>query len=84
MIVRMTGFEGKLVWQTDKPNGQPRRGLDVSRAKEYFGWSAQVPFEEGMRRTIEWFKENRDKDKVESVEASSRNRRPRTLRPCND
>ena len=61
MIVRMTGFEGKLVWQTDKPNGQPRRGLDVSRAREYLGWSAQVPFEEGMRRTIEWFKENRDK-----------------------
>ena len=61
MILKMTGFEGKLVWQTDKPNGQPRRGLDVSRAKEYFGWSAQVPFEEGMRRTIEWFKENRSK-----------------------
>ena len=63
MIVKMTGFEGTLAWQTDKPNGQPRRGLDVSRAKEYFGWSAQVPFEEGMRRTIEWFKANRDKIK---------------------
>src|SRR6266516_3210875 len=63
MIVRMTGFEGKLVWQTDKLNGQPRRGLDVSRATEYFGWSAQVPFEEGMRRTIEWFRENREKIK---------------------
>jgi GDP-L-fucose synthase len=61
MIVRMTGFEGRLVWQTDKPNGQPRRGLDVSRAKEYFGWSAQVPFEEGMRRTIDWYKANRKK-----------------------
>ena len=59
MIVKMTGFEGQLVWQTDKPNGQPRRGLDVSRAKDYFGWSAQVPFEEGMRRTIAWFKANR-------------------------
>lgn len=59
MIVRLIGFEGKLTWQTDKPNGQPRRGLDVSRAKQLFGWSAQVPFEEGMRRTIEWFKENR-------------------------
>jgi nucleoside-diphosphate-sugar epimerase len=59
----MTGFEGNLAWQTDKPNGQPRRGLDVSRAKEYFGWSAQVPFDEGMRRTIEWFKENREKIK---------------------
>jgi len=63
MTVKMTGFTGKLVWETDKPNGQPRRGLDVSRAKDYFGWSAQVPFEEGMRRTIEWFKANRDKVK---------------------
>ena len=63
MVIRLTGFEGKLVWDTEKPNGQPRRGLDVSRAKEYFGWQAQVPFEEGMRRTIEWFKENRDKIK---------------------
>ncbi|MBI5952000.1 MAG: GDP-L-fucose synthase [Chloroflexi bacterium] len=63
MIARMTGFTGKLVWQTDKPNGQPRRGLDVSRAKELFGWSAQVPFEEGMKRTIEWFKENKSKIK---------------------
>ena len=59
MIIKMTGFEGQLVWQTDKPNGQPRRGLDVSRAKDYFGWSAQVPFEEGMRRTIEWYRNNR-------------------------
>jgi len=63
MIVRMTGFEGTLAWQTDKPNGQPRRGLDVTRAKELFGWSAQVPFEEGMRRTIEWFKANRGRVK---------------------
>ena len=59
MIVKMTGFEGQLVWQMDKPNGQPRRGLDVSRAKDYFGWSAQVPFEEGIRRTIEWYRNNR-------------------------
>jgi GDP-L-fucose synthase len=61
MIVKMTDFQGKLIWQTEKPNGQPRRGLDVSRAKQLFGWSAQVPFDEGMRRTINWFKENRDK-----------------------
>ncbi len=63
MVIRLTGFEGKLVWDTSKPNGQPRRGLDVTRAKKYFGWQAQVPFEEGMRRTIEWFKENREKIK---------------------
>ncbi|RIK24786.1 MAG: GDP-fucose synthetase, partial [Anaerolineae bacterium] len=43
-----------------------RRGLDVTRARELFGWSAQVPFEEGMRRTIEWFKENRQR--IESRE----------------
>jgi GDP-L-fucose synthase len=63
LIVKMTGFNGTLAWQTDKPNGQPRRGLDVSRAKKLFGWSAQVPFEEGMRRTIEWFKANQNKIK---------------------
>ncbi len=59
MIVRLTGYGGKIVWQTDKPNGQPRRGLDVSRAREYFGWQARVPFEEGMRRTIEWYQTQR-------------------------
>ncbi|MBI3162835.1 MAG: GDP-L-fucose synthase [Chloroflexi bacterium] len=63
MIAKLTEFPGNIVWQTDKPNGQPRRGLDVSRAKELFGWNAQVPFEEGMKRTIEWFKANRDKIK---------------------
>jgi GDP-L-fucose synthase len=61
MIVRQTGYQGKLVWDTEKPNGQPRRGLDVSRARERFGWSAQVSFEEGVQRTIGWFKANRDK-----------------------
>ncbi|MEW5828382.1 MAG: GDP-L-fucose synthase [Chloroflexota bacterium] len=59
MIVRLTGFEGKLVWDTTKPNGQPRRGLDVSRANDYFGWQARTTFEEGLKNTIEWFKENR-------------------------
>ncbi|NCP88340.1 MAG: GDP-fucose synthetase [Anaerolineae bacterium CG_4_9_14_3_um_filter_57_17] len=61
MIIKMVGFDGKLVWDTEKPNGQPRRGLDVSRAKERFGWSAQTKFEDGMRRAIAWFKANRDK-----------------------
>jgi GDP-L-fucose synthase len=58
LIARLTGFEGEIIWDTSKPNGQPRRGLDVSRAKEYFGFEAQMPFEEGLRRTIEWFREN--------------------------
>jgi GDP-L-fucose synthase len=59
MIVRLTGFGGKLIWQTDKPNGQPRRGLDVSRAREYFGWEANMRFEDGIRRTIEWYETQR-------------------------
>jgi GDP-L-fucose synthase len=63
LVVKLTGFQGEIVWQTDKPNGQPRRALDVNRAKDYFGWTAQVPFEEGLRRTIEWFKENRTLDR---------------------
>ncbi len=57
-IARLTGFTGELVWDTSKPNGQPRRALDVSRAEAYFGFRAQTPFEEGLRRTIEWYKEN--------------------------
>jgi GDP-L-fucose synthase len=59
LIARQVGFEGELVWLTDKPNGQPRRGLDVSRAKERFGWQARMPFEEGIRRTIDWYREHR-------------------------
>ena len=59
LIARLTGYEGRLVWDTTKPNGQPRRGLDTSRAAEYFGWRASVPFEEGLRRTITWYRENR-------------------------
>jgi GDP-L-fucose synthase len=59
-VARLTGFEGQVVWDTTKPNGQPRRGLDTHRAKDYFGFEAQTPFEEGLKRTIEWFKENQD------------------------
>jgi GDP-L-fucose synthase len=55
MIARQTGFKGKLVWDTSKPNGQPRRGLDVSRAETLFGFRAETPFEKGLRQTIEWY-----------------------------
>lgn len=58
-IARLTGFSGELVWDTSKPNGQPRRGLDVKRAEQYFGFRAQMPFDEGLRRTIEWYQGNR-------------------------
>jgi GDP-L-fucose synthase len=59
LIVKLTGFDGELIWETDKPNGQPRRALDVSRARRYFGWQARTSFEEGIRRTIAWFQANR-------------------------
>jgi GDP-L-fucose synthase len=54
-IVRLTGFEGDLVWDLTKPNGQPRRMLDNSRALEQFGFSARTAFEEGLCRTVEWY-----------------------------
>jgi GDP-L-fucose synthase len=54
-IAKLTGFDGKIVWDTSKPNGQPRRALDVSRAEEFFGFRAQMPFEEGLQRTIDWY-----------------------------
>ncbi len=61
LIVHLTGFKGKLTWDTSKPNGQPRRCLDISRAEKYFGFNAQVKFEEGLNKTIEWYEHNRKK-----------------------
>ncbi|MCJ7701375.1 MAG: GDP-L-fucose synthase [Anaerolineales bacterium] len=61
LIARLTGFDGEIIWDTSKPNGQPRRALDVSRANDYFGFEAKMPFEEGLRRTIQWFRENQDR-----------------------
>lgn len=57
-ISRMCGFTGTIEWDTSKPNGQPRRCLDVSRAKELFGWEATVDIDTGLRDTYEWFMEN--------------------------
>ena len=60
LIIRLTGFEGALKWDTSKPNGQPRRGLDVTRAKQKIGWQAKMDFETGLKNTIEWYKANRN------------------------
>ena len=57
-IAALTGFRGKVVWDTSKPNGQPRRCLDVSRAAREFGWRAQTPFDEGLRATVAWYRED--------------------------
>lgn len=58
LVAKLTGFNGKIEWDSTKPDGQPRRCLDVERAKKLFGFSAKVGFEEGLHRTIAWAKEN--------------------------
>lgn len=54
-IVELTGFKGRLVWDDTKPDGQPRRSLDTSRAFERFGFRARIGFEQGLRETIDWY-----------------------------
>jgi GDP-L-fucose synthase len=60
VIARVSGFEGKINWDMARPDGQPRRCLDTERAGK-FGFSARVSFEEGLARTVQWYKENRDR-----------------------
>jgi len=62
IIARYTGFTGEIFWDTSRPDGQPRRGLDVSRAEREFGFRAEVPFEEGLKRTIEWYQKTLGKN----------------------
>lgn len=62
-IANLSGFSGQLRWNTDKPNGQPRRGLDTTRAYEKFGFRANMTFDEGLANTIAWYRENKDKIK---------------------
>ncbi len=58
LICELMEYEGELVWETDKPNGQPRRCLDTERAKQAFGFTAQVEFREGLKNTIDWWRKN--------------------------
>jgi GDP-L-fucose synthase len=58
LIARLTGFKGTIVWDSAKPDGQPRRMLDTSRAARAFGFVARTSFEEGLRRTIEWYRQS--------------------------
>lgn len=60
LIADITGFEGEIKWETSKPDGQMRRNLDVSRAKEYFRWEATTDFETGLRRTVDWYETHRE------------------------
>jgi GDP-L-fucose synthase len=56
LIAELTGFDGEISWDTSMPNGQPRRSLDATRARELFGWQARVPLREGLERTIAWYR----------------------------
>jgi GDP-L-fucose synthase len=58
-IAALTGFNGQIRWDSSKPDGQPRRCLDVSKAKEYFGFEAKTSFEKGLEETVKWYSENR-------------------------
>jgi GDP-L-fucose synthase len=58
-IARLVGFEGELRWDTSKPDGQPRRGVDGTRAQKLLAWHPTMPFEDGLRATIEWYRANR-------------------------
>ena len=56
LVADLTGFTGRIIWDTSKPGGQPRRCLDLGRAEREFGFRARTSFEEGLRQTIEWYK----------------------------
>ena len=57
LIADLTGFTGEIVWDTTKPDGQPRRCLDVSRAEREFGFRAKTSFEDGLKATVEWYRQ---------------------------
>jgi len=59
LIVKLVGFKGEIVWDHTKPDGQPRRQLSVEKASRLLNWRAQMTFEEGLRRTIQWFREHK-------------------------
>ena len=57
MIADLCGFKGRIEWDASKPDGQPRRRLDITRARQLLGWQARTPFEQGLRQTIQWWQE---------------------------
>jgi GDP-L-fucose synthase len=69
LIVELTGFEGDLEWDTSKPNGQPRRALDTSKAERLFGFKAQTPFREGLKKTVDWYRANHERISSMEVQA---------------
>ena len=67
IIVKLVGFEGEVRWDTSKPDGQPRRGVDASRARERFGFVAGTPFDVGLRLTLDWYLSHRDEAEARPV-----------------
>jgi GDP-L-fucose synthase len=63
LVARLCRFDGEISWDASKPDGQPRRMLDTSKALREFAWKARIPFEEGLRETVEWFEATREKTK---------------------
>ena len=60
LVAQKVGYSGEFVWDERKPNGQPRRRVDPSRAASSFGFKAEIPFAEGLRRTVAWYLAHRD------------------------
>jgi len=58
MIVELTGFKGQIIWDKSKPDGQPRRMLDTTKAFREFGFKAKTDFREGLKKTVEWYKKS--------------------------
>ena len=56
LIANVVGYEGRIVWDTEKPNGQPRRSVDATRARELFGFEAKTSLREGIERTVAWYR----------------------------
>ncbi|OHB34066.1 MAG: hypothetical protein A2Y09_05175 [Planctomycetes bacterium GWA2_39_15] len=59
LIAKLTNFKGKIIWDTSKPDGQPRRMLNISKAEKEFGFKAKMNTEEGLKKTIKWYLDNK-------------------------
>ena len=67
IIVALVGFEGEVRWDTSKPDGQPRRGVDASRAAKEFGFKATTSFADGLQRTLDWYLTHRDEAEARAI-----------------
>ena len=79
-IAALVGFDGDLVWDPTQPDGQPRRRVDPSRAEQLLGWRAQMPFDEGLRRTIDWYRAHREEAERAPTDGDGRPGGPQPFR----